>query len=239
MAPRLILFPGLHGTADLFAPLLEAIPRTFARRAISYPSDAILPYTDLIHFLEDTLRDEASVVLIAESFSGPLAIRFAAAHSGRVQALVLCASFVRLPRPPWHRRLLAPILFRLPPLAPALRHFLAGSDASPAMMQLLQPSLRQGKPNVLLARLHEAFRVNVSADLARCSMPLLYLSGTADRLMPRAAIDPILAIRPDTIVRTIDGPHMLLQTRPVESWQAIETFLKNHLADFTAQPFSA
>jgi len=235
MPPKLILLPGLHGTADLFAPLLEAIPQVFTRRAISYPSDTILPYVALFTFLEDALRDEPSIILIAESFSGPLAIRFAAAHPDRVKAIVLCASFVRLPRPPWHRRLLAPILFRLPPFAPALRHFLAGSDASPAIMQLLQMSLRQGKPKVLLARLHESFRVDVAAELARCSIPLLHLSGTADRLMPKAALDPILAVRPDTVVCTIDGPHMLLQGRPVESWQAIEVFLRDHLPDFTAR----
>ena len=40
------------------------------------------------------------MVLIAESFSGPLAIRFAAANPDRVRALILCASFIRLPKPP-------------------------------------------------------------------------------------------------------------------------------------------
>lgn len=225
VAPTLILLPGLHGTADLFGPLLDVIPKEIPRRCISYPVEQLLSYDQLLHRIEDELRDEPSMVLIAESFSGPLAIRFAATHPRRVRALVLCASFIRLPRPPLIRRIMAPLLFHLPVSTAALRRYLVGHQTPREVVLDVRNRLRGSDSTVLLARLRESFRVDCSDALACCSMPLLYLRGNEDRVMPRAAMDPILAIRPDALVRTMPGPHMLLEARPDECWREIERFL--------------
>jgi pimeloyl-[acyl-carrier protein] methyl ester esterase len=226
--PTLILLPGLHGTADLFAPFLNVIPAEFPRRVISYPSDKTLSYDQLLDRIGEELKEESTLVLIAESFSGPLAVRFAADHPERVKAIVLVASFVRLPRPPWQRRLLAPLLFRLPISIIALRRYLAGPQAPRDVVVDLRNSLRHSRPAVLLARLRESFRVDCSDALSRCPMPLLYLAGTEDHLMPRQALDTILAIRPDTLVVTIPGSHMLLQTKPAECWREIAPFVQRY-----------
>ncbi len=151
MPPTLILLPGLHGTADLFEAFLKVVPAEFPRQAISYPTEQYLPYDQLLTRLEEELKAERSLVLIAESFSGPLAVRFAAAHPRRVRAVVLCASFVRLPLPPWYERLLAPILFRLPISLAALRRYLMGSEAAREVLLTVRQSLRQSRPKVLLA----------------------------------------------------------------------------------------
>src|SRR4051812_4389167 len=93
----LILLPGLHGTADLFLPLLAAIPPDLPTRIISYPTHEPLSYDDLLRLIDTQLSNEESIVLIAESFSGPLALRYAAMHPARVRAVILCASFIRSP----------------------------------------------------------------------------------------------------------------------------------------------
>jgi len=226
--PTLILLPGLHGTADLFDGFLKVIPAEFPRRAISYPSDEYLSHDRLLEYIQEQTKEDKSLVLIAESFSGPLAVRFAAAHPDRVRAIVLCASFIRLPQPPWRRRLLAPLLFHLPILTAALRRYLVGPQAPRELVVRLRESLRQSRPSVLLARLRESFRADCTDALAHCRMPLLYLAGSEDRLIPSAVVDPIRAVRPDTIVVTIAGPHMLLQTQPAGCWREIHRFLRDN-----------
>jgi pimeloyl-ACP methyl ester carboxylesterase len=69
------------------------------RSHLSYPPDQTLSYDALLEVIEQQLRFEKEMVLIAESFSGPLAVRFAAAHPTRIKAVVLVASFVKLPVP--------------------------------------------------------------------------------------------------------------------------------------------
>src|SRR3982751_5682640 len=123
------LLPGLDGTGDLFGPLLEVIPPGLPTRVVAYPVDRALSYPDLLRVVEAQLQKEADLVLVAESFSGPLALRYAAAHPGRVSAVVLCASFVGSPVPRWLRMFCTPLVFRFPPPAAALRWFMIGRDA--------------------------------------------------------------------------------------------------------------
>jgi pimeloyl-ACP methyl ester carboxylesterase len=240
MLPSLILLPGLAGTAELFGPFLNIVPEGFPRRVISYPNEESLSYDQLLSRMTEELKEERSMVLIAESFGGPLSVRFAADHPDRVKAIVLCASFIRLPRPPWLQRILGRLLFHLPVSVAALRRYLAGDQASEMVLTELRNSLRHSRPSVLLARLHESFRVDCREALSRCSMPLLYLAGSEDRLMPRQAIDPIRAVRPDVMVVTLDGPHMLLQTEPDACWLAISQFLgAAGLIPFSTSPIAA
>jgi pimeloyl-ACP methyl ester carboxylesterase len=241
MLPSLILIPGLAGTAELFQPFLDVVPEQFPRRVISYPTRESLSYYQLLSRMTDELREERSMVLIAESFGGPLAVRFAADHPERVKAIILCASFIRLPRPPWSQRILGRLLFHLPVSVAALRRYLAGDQASEMVLTGLRNSLRHSRPSVLLARLHESFRVDCSEALSRCcSMPLLYLAGSEDRLMPRQAIDAIRAVRPDVMIATLNGPHMLLQTEPGACWRAIRQFLgAAGIIPFSTSPVAA
>src|SRR6476659_7993753 len=111
----IVLMPGLDGTGDLFRPLLGVIPPRYATRVVTYPVDRFIPYADLLGVVEQQIGDEVDVVLVAESFSGPLAVRYAAARPERVAAVVLCASFVRPPFWGWLRWFLVPAWFRAPP----------------------------------------------------------------------------------------------------------------------------
>jgi pimeloyl-ACP methyl ester carboxylesterase len=54
----------------------------------------------------------------------------------------------------------------------------------------------------------------------------MLLSGRQDRVVPRRCRDEMAKVRPDALISEIDGPHLLLQARPVEAWRAIMPFIE-------------
>jgi pimeloyl-ACP methyl ester carboxylesterase len=227
MAPSsLILLPGLHGTADLFLPLLNVIPPDLPTRIISYPTSECLSYDDLFRLIDAQLSNEKSIILIAESFSGPLALRYAAMHPARVRAVILCASFIRSPIPRWLRFCAPSFFFRLPTPTFALRHFLLGRSASPALMHAVKQAIGTIHPRVMSRRLKEVFNLDCSPALKASSCPLLYLAAAHDNLVRSSSVNALRAARPDAQILTLPGPHLLLQAEPTAAWRAIQHFLK-------------
>jgi pimeloyl-ACP methyl ester carboxylesterase len=222
----LILLPGLHGTDDLFGPLLSVIPASLNPRIVTYPPDQTLSYDALLEIIERQLRCEQEMILIAESFSGPLAVRFAAAHPTRMRAVVLVASFVKSPVTHWLKHFVQPVLFRFPPPPVALRLLLLARSVSQPLAQEVRASIRKVRPEVLAHRLREVLKVDCSSALQQCPVPILYLVAAHDAVVPRSSMETIRKIRPDVQVKTLDGPHMLLQANPAAAWREIELFLK-------------
>jgi len=68
-------------------------------------------------------------------------------------------------------------------------------------------------------------RVDVSAELRDLSCPVLCLRGRADRLVSARSASRIRALKPDAEVGDIDGPHLLLQAKPVEAWSFLAPFM--------------
>jgi pimeloyl-[acyl-carrier protein] methyl ester esterase len=221
----LVLMPGLDGTGNLFRPLLEVIPPRYAARVMTYPADRFIPYADLLGVVEQQLGDEDDVVLVAESFSGPLAVRYAAAHPGRVAAVVLCASFVRPPFWGWIRWFVVPPLFRAPPPGVVIRRLMVGSDAPESLVRAVRAAVARVSPAVLAGRLKEVAKVDCAGALRDARAPVLYLTGTQDALVGYSAVEAVRAARPDVRVRRVEGPHLLLQRAPAEAWREIQAFL--------------
>src|SRR5258706_6807633 len=87
-----LLLPGMDGTGRLFSWLVAELPRQIAPRVISYRTDEPLGYRDLEKRI--AIPDEPFAI-VAESFSGPLAIRIAAKRPKHLRAVVLVATFIR------------------------------------------------------------------------------------------------------------------------------------------------
>jgi pimeloyl-ACP methyl ester carboxylesterase len=224
--PQLVLLPGLDGTGELFDPLLKVIPPSWPTRVISYPADRAMSYAELDEWLHGKLEGEQKLVLVAESFSGPLALRYAAAHPTRVHAIVLCASFIRPPAPRWLRGFAWPVLFRLPVPKFVVKRWMAGRDAPHSLGQSLKDAVRKVHPKVLAARVREVLRIESSDDLRRCQAPVLYLAASRDVLVNRKSRETIQAVRPDVEVSVVEAPHLVLQTAPEAAWGEIERFLQ-------------
>lgn len=223
-----ILLPGLDGSGRLYAPLVAAAPRRLAPRLVSYPSDRPLGYDDLLPLARAALPARGRFVLLAESFSGPLAIRLAAERPRGLAALILAATFLRRPlNPVLHplRALVGARFFGLPMPAAAVRHFLAGPGAPDAIVEEVRRAMATVDPEVVAHRSRQALEVDVRGDLARVESPILYLGPTRDRLLRTDVAEEILAIRPGAEVALLDAPHMILQRCPHAALAHIETFL--------------
>jgi pimeloyl-ACP methyl ester carboxylesterase len=212
-----ILLPGLDGSGRLFAPLLAAAPRGLRPEVVAYPPDAPLGYAELAPLVRSRLPARGRFVLVAESFSGPLAVRLAAARPRGLAALVLAASFLHAPL----NALLHPIRgfvgarffgARMP--APVVRWFLAGPDAPDAIVGEVQRAVAAVSPAVLAHRAAAALEVDAREDLARVEVPVLVLAPTRDRLLRTDFGGEVLAIRRDAEVAGLDAPHMILQRCP-------------------------
>ena len=74
---KLILLPGLDGTGNLFEPFVAHLPEEFPATIISYPTDQKLNYEQLKNLVIRQLPNDEPFALIAESFSGAIAVLIA------------------------------------------------------------------------------------------------------------------------------------------------------------------
>jgi pimeloyl-ACP methyl ester carboxylesterase len=227
---RVLLLPGLDGTGRLFADFARALPASVSPVALSYPTDTVLDYRELEPYVERALPRDGPFALVAESFSGPLALRIAARGPQGLIAVVLVASFVRPPRRALSllRVLIRPSLFRVAPPRSAVRCALLGLDAPERVVNEFREAIALVSPGVLAARLREVARVDVIEELRRCPARLLYVAGQRDRLLPARVARELSALRPDMVIHSVDAPHLVLQRAGAT--------VAGLVADFLAQP---
>jgi pimeloyl-[acyl-carrier protein] methyl ester esterase len=226
MLPRiLLLLPGMDGTGRLLERLAFALSPRFQTHVVRYPVDRILDYDELLERIE--LPKEPFAV-VAESFSGPLGIRVAAARRKNLTALILAGSFARSPWPRvpgWLSVLAHPIVFRAPPPGVLLRRTLLDVDSSADTVKEVRSVLASVQPNVLAGRLRAIASVDVRAEFANTTTPTLYLHGARDRLVPERVRLELSRLRPDLEEVLLDAPHLMLQERPQEAAAAITSFV--------------
>jgi pimeloyl-ACP methyl ester carboxylesterase len=225
MQPLSLLLPGLDGTGELFERFVAAASRDWPVRIVPLPSDRPRGYHDLAECLLPALPTER-FALIAESFSGPLAILLAN-RCPQIYAVVLAASFARAPIPRAFARL-AGLAGRLQPPAWALRVFMTGGD--PVLTESVRRVLPAAGRDVIGGRIAAVSSVDVTSELQRVRQPLLVLRGARDRLIHARAAETIRALKPAATLVDLDGAHLLLQTTPNECWAAIQPFLRGTAA---------
>jgi len=223
----LVLLPGLDGTGELFQPLLRELPAKWQTVVVAYPMDAAAGYDALTGLAAQLLPIEGPIVLLGESFSGPVAIRLAAKLGSRLKALVLCCTFACNPRP--GLSMLGGLIRWLPSLG-AMPSSLAAltllSSNPPAESKaLLATALATLPAAVLRARLRMVMTVDATRELAMVLAPVLYLQATYDRIVPPAAAVDVQRLCPQTVVTRLAGPHGLLQAAPAASAAAMTSFL--------------
>lgn len=228
---NLVLLPGLDGSGILFQPLLRHLHDQICPLVIDYPPDRPLGYEQLLPLVSAKLPSDERVVLLGESFSGPLAMMIAAKRPSNLAGLILCASFLRNPiwfRPRWLGYLARPTAFRFFPAFRRIRAMLAHRRNS-ELPTLFAQSLSQVRPDVLSCRVRAVLTVDVRDDLRACTVPLLYLRGGRDLLVPPQNAKEIVSICPSARVVRIPSSHWVLQTQPEAAARAISSFVLERL----------
>jgi pimeloyl-ACP methyl ester carboxylesterase len=214
----------MDGTGELFAPLIESLPGV-KTTVVSYPKDACLDWEELLQFVESSVPTGEPITLVAESFSGPIAIKLASQKSHNVAALVLCCSFASNPKSRWFGFLPLPkFVFRIMPRF-AIRMFLSGPSSSAELAATIQNCVRSVSPRVLAHRARLIQQIDVRKELQAVEVPLLYLSGRQDRVVSVRAGEEVKSLQPQATHVALDGPHLLLQYLPKIAAAEILKFL--------------
>ena len=198
------------------------------------PSDEHLQVS-LLHRLKAGDRP----IILAESFSGPWAMRllrdWPAVLGTSPVGLIMACSFVRNPQR-WAGpfRAVARVLPPVQPAGPALRvieRALYGRAPSLELCAALRASLAEVRPAVMKARLHAVLASEESATWQTLRLLTLVLSARQDELVPPLETQHMLALRPGCQHVTLHGPHGLLQAKPAATARAIADFVSGCTVD--------
>ncbi len=224
--------PGLDGTGISFEPFAQVLPPDIDVQIVRYPVDKFLTFDETVTRAEDQIRADDTTIIIAESFSGPVAV--ALVGSGRVRPayLVLCATFARSPRPVLLKALLhLPLaaLLALPFPRFLFARMVEGGQASAQVFFDLWARVKAiVPPQMLVHRLQLVSDADVRRWLPGLDIPCCYLQATGDRTVPAACLHDFRVV-PNMTVKRIKGPHFILQAQPRACLAAIKEFLEHSL----------
>jgi len=206
----------------------SAVTPSLDVRIVRYPANRPLSYADLISLVVDALPRSQRFVLLAESFSTPLAVMLASKHPANLKGLIICAGFVRNPLRGWLRCMKSfvwPSLFRIPPPRFVLEHFLVGALAPRELKDDVRRTLRSVSADVIAFRVRSVMACDARAELTRVHVPTLYLQAEHDRLVSKSSFEEIQALKPDTTLALIGAPHFVLQVEPYKAAEVITQFI--------------
>ncbi len=228
---RAIFLPGFDGAAALRGPFVAALGRRLPCEALGYPGR---PLGDLDGYRREAaarVPGDAPLALVAESFSGLVAARWAS-RDARVRALVLCGAFARNPVGPlaalgaaaprlvaWAARL--PL--RWPP-AP-------GPGPHARWARGFREALDALDPAVLAERLRIIAAADVRAELGALAVPVVLVQFARDRVVRARARRELEAVCHNARVVRFPGPHFALEVEPVACAEAIARALDAALED--------
>jgi len=226
-ACHIFLLPGFDGTGELFAPLQSAlgdVPTT----AVRYQQE--LEFDDYVDSVACLLAAQ-NAVLIAESFSGPVALALMARYPSRIKCAVLCATFAVSPfRSLARLAQFAPEVFFAPThTSSILRLFCFDQHAGRHIVQKTLSVIRSVPAATIKSRLKMLADVDVRPLLSQINIPVLYLRARQDRIVGTQLGRQLIQSLSNVTVKEIDGPHLLLQARPVECAQVMVPFINSNI----------
>lgn len=219
----------MYGTGSLFADFAKALPSVFAAQVVEYPSDISLSYPELLDLIRFSVPTSEPFVIVAESFSTPLAIQFAATNPANLKGLVLSAGFATSPVRgllQFVSPLLAPILSYLPVSRIAGRIAVFGSTAPERLQSSLRHAVASVRPRVLMDRVQTVVACDALDPLRAVKVPVLYMQARYDRLVNAVCLEEIRRAKPEVEVVILDGTHMLLQQMPRETAEIVAGFVR-------------
>ena len=180
--------------------------------------------------MSEQLPRNEPLLLIGESYSGPVAVALSERKELDIIGLVLVATFARFPVTlikTISRLLPLSLLFHLPIPGFLIGHYCFGKWATPELVKLARESVCSNKASVIARRARSGASIDVSDRLGSVNIPCLYIRASHDRLVPERALQDFVSNIPQLEQTEIEGPHCLLQAKPGECLSAIKYFIKN------------
>lgn len=211
---KIVLLPGLDGTGNLFEPFVNALPKTIETQVISYETDIKQSYKELVEFVATKLPNE-EFILVAESFSGPIAYEIALLKPDFLKSLILVATFLENPHPVLLNLLNflpSSLILSMPIPNSLIKVFFLGSSAKKETIDLFIRSIKRVSPNVISFRLREILQLQKSNK--PCDIKTIYIQATNDSLVPDRCFEAVQKVFQSINVKRVVGPHFILQANP-------------------------
>lgn len=214
--------PGLDGTGKLFAPIIPLLNPHFDLSVVTYPD--LNSFNEYVDCAQGQLPEEPGYSLIAESFSGPVALALMAQWPGYIGPSVLCATFARSPLASFTQMAgyVPEQMFSIGALSEFCLDVDEVENEDFSETQPLPLNVMEQIDGILLKHRITAFsRIDVSALLPQIEVPILYLNALRDRILSKNDAIMMQQNLPNFERVDIDAPHLLLQTRPQQSAELI------------------
>ena len=227
---KILLLPGMDGTGQLMSDIRDALAGKYAPIVIRYPSNIKLSFYELAELVQGHFPINEKFIIVAESFSVPIAIICAAKNPENIKSLVLCAGFATSPIKGLRRyigRLLAPVSLRLSLPGVILKIWLVGKNADSSLVSRVKNIVSSMQKTVLIDRVNSVFNCDVREEIGKIEIPILYIRAKNDRLIGKSCYDEIKTANSNVELSEIEGPHFILQKEPVESAKIILRFIEN------------
>lgn len=215
---KLVLLPGLDGTGDLFKPFTEVLPSSIIVQVINYDLKNKQSYNDLVNYVISSLPKE-DFILLAESFSGPIAYQIALRKPRQLKSLILVATFLENPRPLLLKFIPNSRIFSLPIPTLIIKLFFLGFSAKTEIIDLFKTTIKKVSPNVIVYRLKEIAQLetfNKSFELRT-----IYIQASNDKLIPNKSLRSWQKICKNFNVFQVNGNHFILQASPIRCAEII------------------
>ena len=210
----------MDGTGNLFSPLLNELSE-FSCKVIELPISGAQDYSTITGFVKGRLPKE-DFILVAESFSGPIGVALAKEGVKNMKGIIFVATFLSPPNKTLlgFARLLPIKLLSSLPLASIFHKMLfLGFSASKELVTLFQHTVLSLPSSLIKARLSSM--QSLVATLDDIDLPVGYIQATSDRLVRSNKINNFRDTFKNIIIKTINGPHFILQANPIECAVAI------------------
>ena len=224
--PTEILFmPGFDGLGELRREFVEALAAVAPASAIAYPNRTLESLNGYARFASSQVSPESRPVLVAESFSGLVAARWAA-QDPHVAGLVLCGAFAANPNS----------LSQLAAAWPGTAKFFGANIMNPMVFFTSDPVRKRWSRalkgavgsldrDVIAERLRIIAMDDVGAELRALRIPIVIVHFQEDLVIDSASRSVLESSCHDPQVVNVPGPHFAIETRPRETAAALKPHL--------------
>jgi len=219
---KLVLLPGLHGSGRLFEPFIDALNSTYDVSTIELPSGDNQSYEFITEHVRQRLPQNDEFILLAESFSGPIAYKLLLEEVSGIISVVFVATF--LTRPSVLTTLASTFLpgfvFRRSFATDlAVKALIIGPDAGADLTAAFWAACEEAGFGVIKKRLKSV--ASLSSPIHKISKPCHYLQAERDFLVPGHNYLVFQKHFENIKLYRINGPHLILQSRPGECAKVI------------------